>query len=62
MAAFSVETLVLSLYGCQVYNKQDWNHCISETLGSPQHGYCSDLLTVTRKNSSQGELFSNLSF
>lgn len=48
---------VLSLYGCQVYDKQDWNHCISQTLSLPQHGYCSDLLTVTRKNSSQGAFF-----
>ena len=47
---------VLSLYGCQVYNKQDWNHCIIKTLGSPQHGYCTDMLTVTRKNSSKGEV------
>ena len=46
---------VLSLYGCQVYNKQDWNNCISKTLNTPQHGYCTDMLTITRKNSSQGE-------
>ena len=45
---------VTSLYGCQVYNKEDWNECISKTLSSPQHGYCTDMLTVTRKNSSQG--------
>ncbi|KAK2550231.1 Membrane-bound transcription factor site-2 protease [Acropora cervicornis] len=49
---------ILSLYGCQVYNKQDWYHCISKTLSAPQHGYCSDLLTITRKNSSQGGFYS----
>ena len=47
---------VLSLYGCQVYNKQNWNDCISKTLSTPQHGYCTDMLTVTRKNSSQGQI------
>lgn len=47
---------VLSLYGCQVYDKQDWNSCIGKTLQSPQHGYCTDMLTITRKNSSKGEL------
>ena len=46
---------VLSLYGCQVYNKQNWNDCISRTLSTPQHGYCADMLTVSRKNSSQGQ-------
>ena len=46
---------VLSLYGCQVYNKQNWNDCISRTLSTPQHGYCTDMLTVSRKNSSQGQ-------
>ena len=46
---------VLSLYGCQVYNKQNWNDCISKTLSTPQHGYCTDMLTVIRKNSSQGQ-------
>ena len=46
---------VLSLYGCQVYNKQNWNDCISKTLSTPQHGYCTDMLTVSRKNSSQGQ-------
>ena len=45
---------ILSLYGCQVYNKQDWNSCISKTLSSPQHGYCTDMLTIARKNSSKG--------
>ncbi|XP_068698090.1 membrane-bound transcription factor site-2 protease-like isoform X2 [Montipora foliosa] len=48
---------VLSLYGCQVYNKQDWNNCISKTLNTPQHGYCTDMLTITRKNSSQGAFY-----
>ena len=47
---------VLSLYGCQVNDKQDWNSCISKTLQSPQHGYCTDMLTITRKNSSKGDL------
>lgn len=49
---------VLSLYGCQVYNKEDWNSCISKTLSSPQHGYCTDMLTIIRKNSSKGVIFS----
>lgn len=49
---------VLSLYGCQVYNKEDWNSCISKTLSSPQHGYCTDMLTIIRKNSSKGAIFS----
>ncbi|XP_068757031.1 membrane-bound transcription factor site-2 protease-like isoform X1 [Montipora capricornis] len=48
---------VLSLYGCQVYNKQDWNNCISKTLNTPQHGYCTDMITITRKNSSQGAFY-----
>ncbi|KAL9968828.1 hypothetical protein ACROYT_G020965 [Oculina patagonica] len=49
---------VLSLYGCQVNNKQDWNDCISKTLSAPQHGYCTDMLTITRKNSSKGAIYS----
>ncbi|XP_031569993.1 membrane-bound transcription factor site-2 protease-like [Actinia tenebrosa] len=48
---------ILSVYGCQVYNKDDWFHCVSKTLLKPQHGYCSDMITITRKNSSTGGVY-----
>ncbi|EDO41093.1 predicted protein [Nematostella vectensis] len=45
---------IYSVYGCPVNNKNDWIQCVSRTLNSPQHGYCSNMFTVTRQNSSQG--------
>ena len=45
---------ITSVDNCVVKNAEDWKLCIKQTLMEPQHGFCTDMMTMTRKNSFLG--------
>lgn len=52
--SFTIGDYITSVDNCVVRNVEDWRRCLKKTLGNPQNGYCTDTMTMTRKNSFKG--------
>ena len=46
---------ITSVDNCVVESAQDWKSCLKITIAEPQHGFCTDMITMTRKNSFLGK-------
>ncbi|CAB3983566.1 membrane-bound transcription factor site-2 protease-like [Paramuricea clavata] len=42
---------ITSVDNCLVKNVVEWKSCLKKTIVEPQHGFCTDMMTMTRKNS-----------
>jgi S2P endopeptidase len=46
---------ITSVDNCLVTNGVEWKSCLKQTIVEPQHGFCTDMMTMTRKNSFLGK-------
>ncbi|XP_028391704.1 membrane-bound transcription factor site-2 protease-like [Dendronephthya gigantea] len=48
--SLTVGDYITSVDKCKVTNAEDWKLCLKRTIYEAQHGFCTDMMTMTRKN------------
>jgi hypothetical protein len=46
---------ITSVNNCVVKNVDDWKSCLRQAIVEQQHGFCTDMMTMTRKNTFLGK-------
>ena len=53
--SLTVGDYITSVDNCAVKNIEEWKSCLKQTIVKQQHGFCTDMLTMTRKNTFLGK-------
>ena len=53
--SLTVGDYITSVDNCIVRNIEEWKTCLKQTIVKQQHGFCTDMLTMTRKNTFLGK-------